>query len=144
MDKKQKRINDGIDELYAIYGITSDENMTSDLAIDDYYHELKSNIEELCIERGVEYSIQEEDKGKTTIITYKMNGFNLGILNIKMEIDQTGKLLHFLIRGFNKEINELANLAELTEEVFNVPIFKFMLFDENREPASMFVMVKNW
>lgn len=148
MDQKQRAINTGIDELYSninnIFGLNYEEDTIEDLEIDEYYHELITKIDELCAEHGVEYTISENEVGGNTRIIYTMNEFTMGIFSIIMNLDHEGTLVNFLVKGFNDDITKLADTAELTKRVFNIPIFKFILLDEDKMIESMLVMPKNW
>jgi hypothetical protein len=149
MDLRQEKLYDGIDDLNSnindIFDFQEeDDNFNNDLPISKYYDELKKIFEGLCAENASEFTIRKNEEDNYCDIIYDFDNFEMGIISLIIRLEKNGNLASFIIKGLNPEISQLAKEAEKTKKVFNVPIFKFMLMDENRMIVTMLVMPKNW
>jgi hypothetical protein len=149
MDQRQRNLNTGLDHLYSnlndIFGIQyEEEDLDDDLNVSEFYNKLKGNIENLLGENGIDYIISENDNGGYHNFVYDIDNYHFGIIWIKIVLDESNNLVNFLINGLNPKITQMANEAETTKKLFRIPIFKYMLLDEDHMIVTMLVMPKNW
>lgn len=106
----------------------------------DFLNILLNTIDELCSENNVTYTSEKIDE----YIHIKFSNFTLGLISIIIQQNKQMELQTFVVRGFHKEIMVLVNHAEIYDEVFNIPVFKCLLDDEESHLVNMAVAIKTW